>query len=235
MKLLLLSNSTNAGEPYLGWAREKVAQFVSGCKNIAFIPFAGVTVSYSDYELKVQDALAELSIKPVSIHHSENFLKTIAQADAIFAGGGNTFKLVEMLHKHNLMETIAQRVKSGIPFVGWSAGSNITCPRLCTTNDMPIVQPASFNTLNLIPFQINPHYIHGNPPGHAGETRQQRIEEFLEINREITVVGLRESSYIERFDNQLTLGGTRDLRLFRFNTEPVEYGPGSDISFLLQP
>ena len=97
MKLLLLSNSTNAREPYLGWAREKVAQFVSGCKNIAFIPFAGVTVSYSDYELKVQDALAELSIKPVSIHHSENFLKTIAQADAIFAGGGNTFKLVEML------------------------------------------------------------------------------------------------------------------------------------------
>jgi dipeptidase E len=117
--------------------------------------------------------------------------------------------------------------------MGWSAGANVACPSLKTTNDMPIIEPASFNTLNLVPFQINPHYLDANPEGHGGETRQQRIEEFLVVNKKIKVLGLREASMLYLEGKLLKLLGSRDMRLFEFDKDPVEYKPGTDLSFLL--
>jgi dipeptidase E len=131
------------------------------------------------------------------------------------------------------MEAIKGKAERGTPYMGWSAGANVACPSLKTTNDMPIIEPSSFSTLNLVPFQINPHYLDANPEGHGGETRQQRIEEFLVVNKNIKVLGLREASMLYLEGGLLKLLGSRDLRLFEFDKEPVEYKPGSDLSFLL--
>mgnify|MGYP001827587989 CR=1 FL=1 len=168
-----------------------------------------------------------------SIHREKDPVLAVKDALAIAVGGGNTFHLVYMLHKLKLMKVIRESVENGLPFMGWSAGANVACPTLRTTNDMPIIEPASFNTLNLVPFQINPHYLDTNPEGHGGETRQQRIEEFLVINKEMKVLGLREASMLYLEGELLKLLGSRDLRLFEFDKEPVEYKPGSDLSFLL--
>jgi dipeptidase E len=148
-------------------------------------------------------------------------------------GGGNTFHLVTMMHKTGIMDVIKGKAERGTPYMGWSAGANVACPTIKTTNDMPIIEPASFNTLDLIPFQINPHYLDANPEGHGGETREQRIEEFLVVNRNITVVGLREASLIYMEGDILKLLGSRDMRLFEYGKEPAEYKPGTDLSFLL--
>ena len=138
-----------------------------------------------------------------------------------------------MMHKTGIMDAIKGKAERGTPYMGWSAGANVACPTLKTTNDMPIIQPSSFNTLDLIPFQINPHYLDANPEGHGGETREQRIEEFLVVNRDITVVGLREASLIYMEGDLLKLLGSRDMRLFEYGKETAEYKPGTDLSFLL--
>lgn len=127
-----------------------------------------------------------------------------------------------MLHRLNLVNVIRERTLEGMYFMGWSAGANVACPTLRTTNDMPIVQPASFETFNLVPFQINPHYLDANPEGHGGETRQQRIEEFLAVNRNVTVVGLRETTLIQVEGDKMELKGSRPMRVFRYGKEPVE-------------
>lgn len=237
MNLLLISNSTNAGEAYLKYPIEKIKEFLEGINEIIFIPFAAVTFSYDQYEAKVQDRFNEIGIKVRSIHHCSSpleTLETIAKAEAICVGGGNTFALTKKMQELGLVEAIAQRVQQGAKYVGWSAGSNVTCPTLCTTNDMPIVEPASFKLMGLIPFQINPHYLDANPEGHAGETREQRILEYIAANKDRYVAGLRESCMIKYADGEIELIGPKPMRIFKYGEPIREVYAGDDISFLLK-
>ena len=242
MKLLLISNSTMAGEAYLGWPRNYISGFLNdnGVKKVTFVPYAGVNISDSDlnesynlYTKKVADVFSDFGIEVESVHQTDDPAAMINDAEAIAVGGGNTFHLVSKMHETGIMAAIKAKAESGIPYMGWSAGSNVACPTLKTTNDMPIIEPKSFDALNLIPFQINPHYLDANPDGHGGETREQRIEEFLFINRDIKVLGLREASMLYVDGNSMKLMGSRDLRLFEYGKTAVEYKPNSDLSFLL--
>lgn len=235
MKLLLISNSTNPGEAYLGWPRPYIADFMktTSAKRVLFVPYAGVTISYDDYEKRVADVFRELGYEIYSTHREADPVKAVMEAEAIAVGGGNTFFLVHMMHKLGLMKAIREQALKGTPYMGWSAGANVACPTLRTTNDMPIIEPSSFNCLNLVKFQINPHYLDAHPEGHGGETRQQRIEEFLAANPEVTVAGLRETSLLELDGNKIELKGKKNMRLFRFGQEPKEYEPGMDVAFLL--
>ncbi len=242
-KLLLISNSTMAGEEYLGWPRQYIKEFSdkNNIKKITFVPYAGVNlssegldVSFKLYTEKVSGVFKTLGVDVESVHETKDPVKMVNDAQAIVVGGGNTFHLAAKLHETKLMQTIREKVLQGIPYIGWSAGSNVACPSLKTTNDMPIIEPESFDTMGLVPFQINPHYLDANPEGHGGETRQQRIEEFLAINREIKVLGLREASLLEIEGDKMFLKGSRKLRLFEHGKEPVEYDPGTDLSFLLK-
>ena len=241
-RLLLISNSTMAGEEYLGWPKTYISDFLNneGVKKITFVPYAGVNLSdeslkasYDVYLKRVAGVFGSMGFEVESVHKAANPVLMINEAEAIVVGGGNTFYLVAKMHETGIMDAIRGKTERGTPYMGWSAGANVACPTLKTTNDMPIIEPASFNSLGLVPFQINPHYLDANPAGHGGETRQQRIEEFLAVNREMTVVGLREASLLFVEGNLMKLLGKRDMRLFRFGMEPVEYKPGSDLSFLL--
>lgn len=233
MKLLLISNSTNAGETYLEYPRENIKTFLGNKSSIVFIPYAAVGFSYDEYVSKVNNSLTKANITVRGIHTFSNPITAINNADAIMTGGGNTFHLVAELHKLNLIDPIRKSVIAGTPYVGWSAGSNICCPTLKTTNDMPIVEPKSFNTLNLIPFQINPHYLDANPDGHAGETREQRINEFLALNQNITVAGLREGTMFLINGSDIKLIGKRSCRIFSYGKSPKELNNTNDFSFLM--
>jgi dipeptidase E len=234
MRLLLISNSTNPGENYLGYPGENIKAFL-GKKPVKalFIPYAAVTFSYDEYESKVSGRFLELGHEIISVHHYSDPLEAAGNASAIIIGGGNTWKLLKMLRDNNLIDVIKQKAESGTPYIGWSAGSNVACPTIRTTNDMPVVEPGSFGALNLIPFQINPHYTDISLAGHAGETREQRIEEFIEANPGIYVAGLREGSMLLREDDSLRLLGNRNMRIFIKGAGPVEMTPSEDLSFLL--
>ena len=203
--------------------------------NALFIPYAAVTFSFDLYELKVEERFAEIGHHVTSIHHFRDPVEAVQSAEAIVVGGGNTWQLVRLMHDNRLMEAIRLKVEQGTPYIGWSAGSNVACPTLRTTNDMPIVDPKGFDCLGLVSFQINPHYLDTNPEGHGGETREQRILEFLELNPEITVVGLREGTMLKYGNNSLKLIGNRSARIFRKGTDPIELNAGDDFSFLLLP
>ena len=223
MKLLLLSNSTNPGEPYLSYPLNNIKSFLGNItEDIVFIPYAAVTFSYDEYESKVNNSLQQIGVKVKSIHHFDNPQEAISQAKAIFIGGGNTWKLKRMIHDHKLIEAIQQKVKSGTPYIGWSAGSNMACPTIMTTNDMPIIDPMGLDALNLVPFQINPHYLDDNPINHGGETREMRINEFIEVNKKTTVVGLREGTMLHIEDTKVHLIGNKSARIFNFGKEPIE-------------
>lgn len=235
MKLLLISNSTNPGEEYLGWPRNDIKNFLegTGVKRVLFIPYAGVTVSYDAYEEKVKAVFSLLGYDLYSVHHEADPVYAVANAEAIAVGGGNTFHLVHELHRTGLMQAIRGRALAGVPYIGWSAGSNVACPTLRTTNDMPIVEPASFDCMNLVPFQINPHYLDAHPEGHGGETREQRIEEFITINPKVYVAGLREATSLIYEGGQLKLVGRHPMRVFRKGSAPREVMPGSEVDFLM--
>ena len=234
MNLLLISNSTNAGEEYLKYPIAEIAKTLKGVSEVVFIPYAAVTFSYDEYEAKVQARFNEIGIKVKSIHHALNKRNFLRNAEAVVIGGGNTFALLKRMQEEDLLDVIHRRVKGGMPYVGWSAGSNVTCPTICTTNDMPIVQPESFRAIGLVSFQINPHYLDANPAGHAGETREQRIMEYLEANRSRYVVGLREGCMLRIDDNGIELIGSRPMRIFKKGQPTYEVNPGDDISFLLK-
>ena len=223
-RLLLFSNSTNAGEAYLTYPLPHIKDFLKNTqtKTIAFIPYAAVTFSFDEYEHKVNQRFNEIGLKVRSIHHEADPIKYIENADVIVVGGGNTFHLLKHIYENNLIDIVRQKVNNGTPYIGWSAGSNMACPTICTTNDMPIVQPPSFEAFNLIPFQINPHYLDTNPDGHAGETREQRILEFLAANPTKNVLGLREGCWLLVNENQITLHGTKTARIFKANLPAYE-------------
>ncbi|CVK15249.1 dipeptidase E [Apibacter mensalis] len=235
MKLLLLSNSTNVGERYLEFSKNQVQLFLGTKKlTVIFIPYAAVTFSYDEYESKVNEAWKVIGIEVKSVHHFSNADEAIKNADAIVVGGGNTWKLVKELQQKKLLSLIHERVKTGIPYIGWSAGSNIACPTLRTTNDMPIVEPKNFHTLNLIPFQINPHYIDIHPKDFGGETREQRIMEFITLNQNLYVVGLREGTMLHYDNGKLKLIGKKPARIFKYNQPIKDMDSGEDFNFLLK-
>jgi dipeptidase E len=235
MRLLLISNSTNPGEPYLDYPKTNIKEFL-GQKPVKalFIPYAAVTFSFDVYEEKVSERFREIGHDIISIHRFPDPVSAINKASAIVVGGGNTWKLLKTVRDNNLIEIVREKVLGGTPYIGWSAGSNMACPTIMTTNDMPIVEPDSLRAFNLIPFQINPHYLDANPAGHAGETREQRIEEFIVANPHLFVAGLREGTMIIRENEKITLSGPRKIRIFRKGTSPVELTSNDDLSFLLK-
>lgn len=231
VKLLLISNSTNAGEKYLEHPKAELQDFFKGIKRVLFIPWAAVTFSYEDYEAKVQSRFSEFGVEVESIHRYKNVKKAVQDAEALVVGGGNTFKLLKTIQSYDLIETIRLKVLGGMPYCGWSAGSNVACPTICTTNDMPITEPISFTALNLVRFQINPHYLDVSPEGHAGETREERIMEFITEEPYTYVVGLREGSLIRLENAQLTLKG-KPARIFKNGQATFEFQPGDNMDFL---
>ncbi len=234
MRLLLISNSTMPGEAYLDYPKPEIRKFLGGKPlSVLFIPYAAVTFSFGIYEQIVAERFAELGFQVKSIHRSADPVRAVNEADVLVVGGGNTWQLVRMMHDNNLMEAIRIKVQGGTPYIGWSAGSNVACPTLRTTNDMPIIDPKGFDALGLVPFQINPHFLDTNPEGHGGETREQRILEFLEINPEVYVAGLREGTMLHIEDQQIRLIGRRTARIFKKGMVPVELGSEDDFGFLL--
>jgi dipeptidase E len=234
MRLLLISNSTNPGEPYLDYPKNNIRDFL-GIKPVKalFIPYAAVTFSYETYEEKVNERFREIGHEVVSIHRFPDPVAAVKEAAAIIVGGGNTWKLLKTIRDNRLIDVVREKVRTGTPYIGWSAGSNLACPTIRTTNDMAIVEPDSFDAFNLIPFQINPHYLDANPEGHAGETREQRIEEFIEANPGIIVAGLREGCMFVLENNKIRVIGKRKVRIFKKGEAPLELGPGDDLSFLI--
>jgi dipeptidase E len=231
----MISNSTNPGEPYLDYPKKNIRDFLGNSPVRAlFIPYAAVTFSYDAYEEKVSERFHEIGHDIISIHRLKDPVSAIREAPAIVVGGGNTWKLLKMIRHNNLIDIIREKVLNGTPYIGWSAGSNVACPSIKTTNDMPIMEPGSFNAFNLVPFQINPHYLDANPDGHAGETREQRIEEFTEANPDTYVAGLREGTMLILENNILRLSGHRKIRIFKKGMAPVELGSSDDLSFLLK-
>ncbi|MCH7524760.1 MAG: dipeptidase PepE, partial [Bacteroidetes bacterium] len=198
-----------------------------------FIPYARPSgISYDSYTEKVKMAFSKIGKTVDGIHEFDNPIKAIQEAKGIFVGGGNTFVLVSKLYENNLITTLQNVVNNGTPYLGTSAGSNICGLTLCTTNDMPIVYPPSFKTLGFVPFNINPHYLDPNPTSnHMGETRETRIQEFHNFNTQ-PVVGLREGSYLQVKNNEITLKGEFTARIFEHNKVPYEIEPNSTLNDL---
>lgn len=226
MKLLLLSNSTAPGQPYLDWPLGHLAQFCSGVSKILFVPYAGVTMSYDEYTNSVREAFKKINIEVEGLHEMGSMSSAIAKAQCIVVGGGNTFSLLSSIYDHELLFDLRDAVKSGTRFIGWSAGSNVACPTIKTTNDMPIEQPKAFGALNLVPFQINPHYTEATIPNHGGESRKQRLLEYLERNQSSTVIGLPEGMLIEIRDDITELKGEGTAVLLKHGQESQELSPG---------
>jgi dipeptidase E len=235
MRLLLISNSTNPGESYLDYPKNNIREFLGNeSVKALFIPYAAVTFSYDEYEARVSARFREIGHDIVSIHRFTDPVAAVKDSNAIVVGGGNTWKLLKVIRENGLIGPVREKVFSGTPYVGWSAGSNMACPTIMTTNDMPVTEPDSFAAFGLVPFQINPHYIDTNPAGHAGETREQRIIEFIEMNPGIYVVGLREGTMLRAESGKLSLSGPRKARLFIKGAMPVEAGNEDNLSFLLR-
>ncbi|MBD79487.1 MAG: dipeptidase PepE [Crocinitomicaceae bacterium] len=226
-KLLLLSNSSIPSESYFNWGKPFLKDFLGEeRKTVLFVPYAGVTMSFSEYTETVKKVYNEMGHDLVGIHEFDDPQKAIEECEALAVGGGNTFRLFQLLHENELIETINSRIEAGMPYMGWSAGSNTACPFLFTTNDMPIVQPKSFNGLGQIPFQLNVHYTNASIPGHGGETRDMRLTEYL-VLQETPLVGLRECSLIEIQGDQYYLKGRGNtMKLFRSNGNHQEIPEG---------
>jgi dipeptidase E len=226
-RLLLLSNSRNFGGGYLDHAEEWIRGFLGDpVRRALFIPYAGVTMSWDDYAGTVSERFSRFQVQVTSIHRAKHAVKEIESADAIIVGGGNTFHLLKQLYDNGALWAIRERVLAGVPYIGWSAGSNVACPSIRTTNDMPIVEPARFEALRLVSFQINPHYTEAAIANHGGETRPQRIAEFTKANPGMVVVGLREGSALRVVHGVITLLGPHPATVFRAGSEPVEFAPG---------
>jgi dipeptidase E len=220
MRLLLISSSNVHGYGYLDQPEPFIREFLGDRKVVAFVAFAAH--HHAAYTAKIAERLSTMGLDVVPVSELEH-------ADAIFVGGGNTFRLLKTLYDRNLLDEIRRRVRSGLSYVGSSAGSVVTAPTIRTTNDMPIVQPPSFDALGLIAFQLNCHYLDPDPSStHKGETREERLREFHEENA-TPVVGLREGTCLRVDDDRATLVGDRQARIFRRGEAPFEVDPGTRI------
>ena len=223
MRLLLISSSTVHGYGFLDQPEPEIRAFLGSARHVAFVPFAAH--DHAAYTTKVRERLARMELQVTQVRTGAD----LDHAEAVFVGGGNTFRLLESMYATGVLEAIRRRVRDGMPYMGSSAGSNVAGPTIKTTNDMPIVYPRSFDALGFVPFQLNPHYLDPEPGStHKGETREQRLLEFLEEN--VTpVVAIREGSAIRVEDGVATIVGDRPARFFRRGVEPVELDPGSVI------
>ena len=230
--IIASTSSLHEGE-YLEYLLPELQLHFKNCKTVLFIPFARASgMTHDEYTSKASPAFAKIGIALQGIHTFENQKEAIQKAEGIFTGGGNTFMLVTQLYKNDVMNVLADTVKKGTPYLGTSAGSNICGLTMQTTNDMPIVYPPSFQTLGLIPFNLNPHYLDpDNQSKHMGETRETRIKEFHTFNS-VPVLGLREGSWLEVKGDKITLKGNLQARLFKQNQIPEELESNSDLSNL---
>ena len=230
--LLLLSNSTQHGYPYLTHAASTIQSFMGrDVARVLFVPYA--LADWDGYTESARSAFEGFGYALSGIHQADDPRAAVLEADALFIGGGNTFRLLNTLYTNDLIAPIRQRVEAGMPYMGASAGTNVACITIKTTNDMPIVYPPSFDALGLVPFNINPHYLDPDPTStHKGETRAQRINEFHEENTP-PVLGLREGSWLRVEGTGASLEGLKGARLFRKDQEPEEFAPGSRVDFLL--
>jgi dipeptidase E len=233
--LLLISNSTLHGSGYLDHCEEEICKFLKKNNNVLFIPYARPSgITYTEYTKIAYSRFQKMGFELTGIQTYTNPKKAVKNADAIFIGGGNSFVLLNGLYKADILNIIRKKVGEGIPYIGTSAGSNVACKSIKTTNDMPIIYPPSFKALNLVPFNINPHYIDPNPDSkHMGETRETRIKEFHFYNKEY-VVGLREGAMLHVNNDKIVLKGTTGAKVFKKGFETKEYKPGDTLSFLLK-
>ena len=234
-KLLIVSTSTVHGQPYLSYIKDEVKAHFNGCNEIVFIPFArpgGIT--WDKYTEVANKFFNQIGITVKGIHQFDDAKRAIEDAQGVFTGGGNTFVLLNEMYAQGLLDPLRDKISNGMPYMGTSAGSNLTGMTVNNTNDMPIVYPPSFDALGVIPFNINPHYLDPDPSSkHMGETRETRIKEYLVYN-ELTVVGLREGSFLQVEGNNIQLGGKLSMRIFQRDKEAYEIDPGEDISFLMK-
>jgi dipeptidase E len=230
-ELLLLSNSTVPGMGFLEHATEAIRAVLGNRGSLLFVPFA--SSDPDTYTSVMRQALAPAGIEVTSLHQARDLTAAVAAAQAVFVGGGNSFRLLHTLTTLGVLEPLRQAARAGVPYLAASAGANLACPTIRTTNDMPIVEPGSLTALGLIPFQLNPHYLDPDPHSpHRGETRPQRIAEFLEEN-DVPVLGLREGAWLQVAGPQAHLSGRNTGRLFRRHTGPIDIPVGADLSYLL--
>ena len=227
MRLLLLSNSTNFGGTFLGHAGDALQRTLgSSVTEVLFIPYAAVRLTFDDFTARVAERFGPLGYGVRSVHQERDRPQAVLRAQAIVVGGGNTFHLLAMLYQEQLIEPMRERVAQGAPYVGWSAGANLACPTIRTTNDMPIVEPPSFNALGLVPFQINPHYTDARIPNHGGETRGERLQEYLAANPATTVIGLPEGTMLELHGDVVTYSGDQQAMVLQHGKEPKRISGG---------
>jgi len=232
-RLLLISTSRVYGTRYLEHAFDEIRAWLGTTGRVLFVPYA--LKDHDGYTARARDAFGEIGYDLESIHELPDPLSAVNAAEAVFCGGGNTFRLLKTLYDRQLIEPIRARALDAMPYAGASAGANLACPTIRTTNDMPIVQPPSLDALRLVPFQINPHYIDADPSStHMGETRETRIREFHEENA-TPVVGLREGAMLRVEGERVQLRGRAGARIFRLNEPPVEASPGMDLNNYLTP
>ncbi|HEX2269469.1 MAG TPA: dipeptidase PepE [Pyrinomonadaceae bacterium] len=230
-RVLLISNSTLFGSGYLDHAESEIRDFLGDIKRVLFVPFA--LYDRDAYATTARERFARMGYDVSPVHNANDPVQAIENTEAIFVGGGNTFRLLKTLYDLNLLDPIRQRVAQGLPYIGSSAGSNVAGPTIKTTNDMPIVQPPSFDALGFVSFQINPHYLDPDPNSkHMGETREKRLMEFLEEN-ETPVVALREGAMLRVENGRTTLKGSSGARIFRRGFDPVELLPVAELDQIL--
>ena len=234
-RLLLLSNSTMPGTTFFTWPSPYVKAFLEvQVREVLFIPFAAVTLSYDRYFGHVATAFASMGYSVTSIHEASDKKGAVQSAAAIVVGGGNTFALLSRMYAEDLVSVVQSQVAGGTPYIGWSAGANLACPTIMTTNDMPVVMPPSFAALGLVPFQLNPHYHELKFPNQGGETRRERLEEFLRMNPDKKVIGLPEGMLLRREWNTLVLEGEGTAKLYEAEKPVLDLQLPSDLGFLLQ-
>ncbi len=215
-RLLLMSSSRKGSLGYLEHAHGQITQWAQGkVKKVLLIPYAAVTYGFDAYEDKVRPTYEKLGMEVTCIHRFSDAVKAVEKAEAIAVGGGNTFALLQRLYANKLVGAVHDAVENGLPYMGWSAGANVACPTIRTTNDMPVIEPPSLASFNLVPFQINPHFISGKPAGHNGESREERLAEFLAANTKESVFALREGSALLVENDQASLLGDLDALIFR--------------------
>lgn len=233
--LLLLSNSANA-RGFLVHALPAIGEAIGGRRRAVFLPFAGVTFHWDLYAARVAGALAPLGMDISLLHQAEDPVAACQSAEIILVGGGNTFSLLHHTRRLGLLPAIRKAVAGGAVFIGWSAGSNLACPTIRTTNDMPVIDPGGFDALDLVPLQINPHYTNALPNGIFGETRNQRIAEFTRLWPTVPVLGLPEGNWLRVHGPRATqtLGGPHESWWFQGDAAPLSLPPGSTLPRVTQ-
>jgi dipeptidase E len=230
-RVLLISNSTLYGSGYLDHAEAEIRDFLGNVGRVLFIPYA--LYDRDAYSSVARERLKAMGYELDSIHTASDPRRAINETEALFTGGGNTFRLLKALYDFNLLDLIRRRVEEGMPYIGSSVGAIVAGRSLKTTKDMPIVEPPSFAALGLVSFQISPHYLDPDPSStHMGETQEERVLQFLEEN-DAAVVGLREGAMVRVESGSAVLKGSSGARSLRRGHDPVETMPGANLDQLI--